>query len=238
VVQAVLGPLCCVLPLCHVSQCHMSRCRVPLFLGLSPRVGHATDHLGPTRAFRPAERCISTCVSASPACGTGRHRIGRAGCGDAAVQHVWSAAQQYGCAGRSCTVGSSASCRVKMCLLSCLVQACRLRPCAGAVAEGAWEKPRRPHHASLQPVPARRKSGARRACLAPDQDTLCTRTGGDAREHAAHGHGGASSVQERGRRGWVPTVCWWWRGGAPAEALRRSVPRLLYFVMDVGGCVS
>lgn len=120
------------------------------------------------------------------------------------------------------------------------VPACRLRPCAGAVAEGAWEKPRRPLHASLQPVPARRKSGARRACLAPDRDTLCTRTGGDARRHAAHGHGGASSVQERGRRGWVPTVCWWWRGGAPAEATRRSVPRLLCFVMDVArrGCVS
>lgn len=104
--KRVLGPLCCVLPLCQVSQCRVSRCRVPLFLGLSPRVGHATDHLGPTRAFRPAERCISTFVSASPACGTGRHRIGRAGCGDAAVQHVWSglsAAQQYGCAGRSCT---------------------------------------------------------------------------------------------------------------------------------------
>jgi len=73
------------------------------------------------------------------------------------------------------------------------------RPCAGAVAEGAWEKPRRPHDASLQPVPARRKSGARRACLSPDRDTLCTRTGGDARGHAAHGHGGASSVQDRGR---------------------------------------
>ena len=27
------------------------------------------------------------------------------------------------------------------------------RPCAGAVAEGAWEMPRRRHHASLQPVP-------------------------------------------------------------------------------------
>jgi len=34
--KRVLGPLCCVLPLCHVSQCHVSRCRVPLFLGLSP----------------------------------------------------------------------------------------------------------------------------------------------------------------------------------------------------------
>ena len=84
----VLGPLCCVLPLCHVSQCHVSRCHVPLFPGLSPRVGHATDHLGPARAFRLAERCISTCISASPACSTGRHHIGRAGCGDAAVQHV------------------------------------------------------------------------------------------------------------------------------------------------------
>jgi len=150
------------------------------------------------------------------------------------------------------------------------------RPCAGAVAEGAWEKPRRPHHASQQPVPARRKSGARRACLAPDRDTLCTRTSGDARGHAAHGHGGASSVQERGRkderasgpihygrlqpvwcavasarwlvrsarcvcrRSWVSTVCWRWRGGAPAEASRRSVPRLLCFVIDVArrGCVS
>jgi len=129
-------------------------------------------------------------------------------------------------------------CRLRPCAGA--VAACRLRPCAGAVAEGAWEKPRRPHHASLQPVPARRKSGARRACLAPDRDTLCTRTGGDARGHAAHEHGGASSVQERGRRGWVPTVCWWWRGGAQAEASRRSVPRLLCFVIDVArrGCVS
>ena len=90
---------------------------------------------------------------------------------------------------------------------------------------------------AASPRPARRKSGARRACLAPDRDTLCTRT--DARGHAAHGHGGAISVQERGRCGWLPTVCWWWRGGAP-EASRRSVPRLLCFVMDVArrGCVS
>jgi len=115
--KRVLGSLYCVLPVCHVYQCRMSRCRVPLFLGLSPCVWHATDYLGPTRAFRPAERCISTCVS-SPACGTGRHRIGREGCGDAAVQHVWSglsATQQYGCTGRSfthdcCRVGCGHGC--------------------------------------------------------------------------------------------------------------------------------
>ena len=150
--KRVSGPLCCVLPLCHVSQCRVSRYRVPLFLGLSPRVGHATDHLGPTPAFRPAECCISTCISASLASGTGRHHIRREGCGDAAVQHVWSgmsAAQQYGCAERSCTHDR-----------------CRVgggRGCAWAAAVGqAWRKRRGCQPVSLPPQPV---SLPRPACL-------------------------------------------------------------------------
>jgi len=75
----------CLNATCLSAACLVAAC---LCFWASLPVWHATDHLGPTRAFRPEERCISTCVSASPACGTGRHRIGRAGCGDAAVQHV------------------------------------------------------------------------------------------------------------------------------------------------------
>ena len=101
VAQARFGAsVLCSASMPHVSVLHVS---LPCASVSGPL---STDHLGPTRAFRPAERCICTCVSTSPACGTGRHRIGREGCGDAAVQHVWSGlstAQQYGCAGRSCT---------------------------------------------------------------------------------------------------------------------------------------
>jgi len=138
---------------------------------------------------------------------------------------------------------------------------------------GAWEKPRRPHHASLQPVShspkvrgahsvlgtrpkydvhthRRRRTRTHCARARQDQFRAGKRQGGRASERAGRCIGAVCSrcgarwlvpgAQCACRRSWVPTVCCWWRGGAPAEATRRSVPCLLCFVMDVArrGCVS